>query len=210
MASYDLEAYRRGHLGPGGTDLRGRRIVVFDLETRRAIGAGSDRAEIAELGMSVGVTFSYRDGLYRTYGENEAEDLVAELIAASGVIGYNVIGFDYPVLAGEVPGFDARALRTLDLMVELQKAVGFRPRLNHLLAATFHAAKSGNGLEAIALYRDMQWDKLVSYCLDDVALTRALFEYGRETGTVALEVEGAVRTVSVDWKAFPGDKGLFD
>jgi len=208
--NYDLDRYRRGCIGPGGADLRGRRIVVFDLETRRALGRGGDRTGVPELGMSVGVTFNYRDGLYRTYGEGEADDLVAELRAAEGIIGYNVVGFDYEVLAGEVAGFDARRLRTLDLMVELQQAVGFRPRLNHLLAATLNEAKTGDGLEAIAFYRDGEWDKLVSYCLDDVALTRALFEYGRDTGTVALEVDGQVRSVSVNWRLFPGEKGLFD
>jgi DEAD/DEAH box helicase domain-containing protein len=210
VRGYDLESFRRGHIGPGGQDLRGRPVVVFDLETRRGIERGNDRSILSDLGMSVGVTFNYQDGFFRTYGEQEAEDLVEELRAAETVVGYNLIGFDYEVLAGQVPGFDHRRLHTLDLMLDLQRRVGFRPRLGHVLETTLHVGKTGDGLEALQFYRDGAWDRLIDYCLDDVALTRALLEYGRETGHVLVEVNGTIKSIPVEWCRNSREKGLFD
>lgn len=207
---YDLESYRRGHVGPGGVDLAGRAVVVFDLETRHGLERVTDRADLASLGMSLGITFNYQDGLYRTYGEDEAEELLAEIEAAEGVIGYNLVGFDYEVLAGHAPGFAFDRLNTLDLMLEIQRRVGFRPKLDHVLDATLGARKSADGLAALRFYREQEWDLLVDYCLDDVALTRALFEFGRATGGVTVVVDGDPRHVEVDWRRFLGEKGLFD
>jgi DEAD/DEAH box helicase domain-containing protein len=44
--------------------------------------------------------------------------------------------------------------------------------------------KSGDGLDAIKYYREGRLDELAAYCLQDVKLTRELYDYGRTHGHV--------------------------
>ena len=48
--------------------------------------------------------------------------------------------------------------------------------------ATLGAAKLGSGLDALEYYRAGDWDRLERYCLEDVKLTRDLYEYARKYG----------------------------
>jgi DEAD/DEAH box helicase domain-containing protein len=66
----------------------------------------------------------------------------------------------------------------LDILSEVTKALGHRVSLNSVAKATLGETKSGNGLDAIKYYEAGEWDKLEKYCLDDVRITKEIFEYG--------------------------------
>lgn len=64
-----------------------RNIVYFDLETQKSADEVGGWKNIRDMGMSVGVTFSSRDGQYRIYDEKRVNDLIAELMRADLVGG---------------------------------------------------------------------------------------------------------------------------
>ena len=104
-----------------------KNIVYFDLETKKSFDEVGGRNKLRYLGVSVGVTYSTERGAYEVYGENRVNDLIDELRRADLVVGYNIIGFDFPVLQGENEFFDFEQVPSLDMMVDIQAAVETRP-----------------------------------------------------------------------------------
>ena len=73
---------------------------------------------------------------------------------------------------------------TLDLLTQIKKSAGHRISLDSCAKATFNQQKTGDGLDAIRYYRQGRLTELADYCLQDVRLTRLLYDYGRQKGHV--------------------------
>jgi DEAD/DEAH box helicase domain-containing protein len=69
-------------------------------------------------------------------------------------------------------------------MDEIEKVLGHRVSLNSVASATLNESKSGSGLDAIKYYRSGDMENLKKYCLDDVRLTRDVYEFGKRFGHV--------------------------
>ncbi|MDD5562694.1 MAG: ribonuclease H-like domain-containing protein [Thermoanaerobaculaceae bacterium] len=177
----------------------GRNILVFDLETQRSFQDVGGRSAMRELGMSIGVVYSFQDDRFRGYTEPEAGRLVDDLRAAELVVGYNLLGFDYEVLKGyrDMP-FDT--VPTLDIMFQLQERLGFRPKLDSVAQATLGAAKSADGLQALAWWKQGRLDLIEKYCTEDVRITRDIYLFGRRNRHVLVSryAGGPIR-VDVEW-----------
>jgi len=176
-------------------------VVIFDLETQRTFQEVGGRRNLHRLGLAAAVTYSLRDGQFHHYLEQQAADLVAELKAADLVVGYNVIGFDYAVLQPYTQ-VRLRQLPTLDMMLELERALGFRLGLDSVASATLGTRKSADGLQAVRWYRQGKLDQVLAYCQQDVEVTRQLYEFGRDNGWVAYwdRRRGVKRRVPVNWR----------
>ena len=155
--------------------------LVLDLETKRSFDEVGGAENRALLGVSVVGVYSYAEDRFLTFREENFGALTELLRSADEVVGFNLIGFDWPVLAAEL-GDWVTELPTLDLMVEAQRALGRRISLDSLSQATLGGGKSGSGLDALEYYRAGDWERLERYCLDDVKLTRDLYEYARKYG----------------------------
>lgn len=178
---------------------RARDVVVFDLETQRSFQDVGGRTLMRQLGMSVGVVYSFRDDAFATYFETDAGSLVDRLLAAELVVGFNLVGFDFEVLKGyrEV-SFDLA--RTVDIMLELQAKLGFRPKLESVLQATLAVGKSADGLQALEWWKQGRLDLIEQYCRDDVARTRDLYLFGRRNKHVLVSrYSGTPYRVEVGW-----------
>ncbi|MGH7273083.1 MAG: hypothetical protein ACREIQ_01315, partial [Nitrospiria bacterium] len=70
-------------------------------------------------------------------------------------------------------------LPTLDILEEAVKVLGHRLRLESLAQATLGRGKAGTGLDAIRYFRQGELEKLKAYCLEDVRVTRDLYEFGK-------------------------------
>mgnify|MGYP000971043638 FL=1 len=81
-------------------------IVYFDLETQKSAEEVGGWNKIRDMRMSVGVTFSTARGTYQIYPESRVDALIEELRRADRVVGFNILRFDYEVLAGHSPFFD--------------------------------------------------------------------------------------------------------
>lgn len=180
----------------------GKDTVYFDLETQRSAQDVGGWAHKDKMGMSIGVTFSTRDNEYRIYREQEVDALVEQLMRADLVVGFNHIGFDYPVLLGYTI-YDLPAMTVnLDILVDLEKQLGFRVSLEDVAQCTLGTGKTAEGLQAIVWWREGKLREIAEYCAYDVKVTRLVHEYGIRHGHVKLRDRnsGAERQVPVDWK----------
>lgn len=131
--------------------------------------------------------------------------LVRFLEAHDRVVGYNLLDFDYTVLHAYVPDTHARlAHKTLDLCADIRARAGYRVSLDHVARATFGRGKTGKGEDAPGLWKAGKMDDLAAYCQGDVALTRALHQFGARYGYVLVDVDmgqdyDTFRKVPVQW-----------
>lgn len=175
-------------------------IVYFDLETQRSAGDVGGWANKRDMRMSLGVTYSTRDGIYRIYPETRAAELVAELVGADLVVGFNVVGFDYEVLGAYTAIDIAYATNTLDLSEEVFRVTGTRERLDNLGRATLSVGKTAGGMDAIKWFREGRLREIAEYCCYDVKLTRLVHEWGEKWGRLAFtDRAGARREFAIQW-----------
>jgi len=189
-------------------------FLVFDLETQRSAQEVGGWDQLAEMKMSVGVVYDSKDGKFHCYYENQVESLIKHLCCGALVIGYNHLGFDYPVLSG-YRDFDQRAdllaqlqaCANLDLLVDIRGRIGKRIKLESVARATLEMGKSADGLQALEWYKeylDGQTEKLAmikDYCVQDVAVTRDVFLYGQNKGHIKyLDRDKGITSVDVSWR----------
>ncbi len=177
----------------------GRGVLVFDLETQRSFQDVGGRTAMRDLGMSIGVVYSFRDDTFRSFTEREAPALIDLLRSAELVVGFNLLGFDYEVLKGyrDVP---LEQVPTLDIMYHLQERLNFRPKLDSVVQATLGAGKSADGLQALTWWKEGRLDLIEKYCTDDVRLTRDLYLYGKRNRHVLVSrFSGSPIRVDVEW-----------
>lgn len=174
--------------------------LFFDLETQRSIQEVGGRDKLHLLRVSVAVTFSTATNEFKSYGEKDMPALIADLKSADRVIGFNLLNFDYPVLKAYTSE-RLSDLKTLDLLDDIYNKLGFRIGLDALASATLGSNKSADGLMAIQWFKEGKLEQLISYCCDDVAITKKLFEAGRDNGCVMyVDRDGRKKKINVAWR----------
>jgi len=161
-------------------------ILIFDLETQHSAEEVGGWSHIDKMKLAAAVTMNADSGRYRIYYEEEAGELITALKKAKLVVGFNVKRFDYEVLRPyglTNPG----EISTLDMLLEVQKAIGHRLSLGALAKATLQAAKSADGLQSIEWFKEGRLDLITEYCQQDVRLTRELYRYGQDKGHLLYE-----------------------
>jgi DEAD/DEAH box helicase domain-containing protein len=157
--------------------------VFFDLETQKLLDDVPGRNPAALL-LACAVTYSTARGDFAVYWEGDTRPLLEELAGADKVIGFNILGFDYEVLRPYAPSFNFGALRSLDLLLDLRRALNFRVPLDSLAKACLGAAKTAGGIESVRWFRAGEKEKVAAYCKSDVDITRHVYEFGRDNGFV--------------------------
>jgi hypothetical protein len=157
-------------------------IVYFDLETQRTANdvGGWDRK--ADMGISVGVTYSTETGEYRIFQEKRIGELIEQLRRADLVVGYNSRRFDYEVLMGYTVLDLSHHLPTLDLLEVVEGAAGHRLSLDSVAMGTLGVGKTGDGLDAIRWWREGKVMEIAEYCCYDVKVTRLVHEHAVRHG----------------------------
>ncbi len=174
--------------------------IFFDLETQKSFQEVGGRENLKLLRVSVAVTFATATNEFKAYTEKEVASLVADLKAAERVVGFNILNFDYPVLKAYT-NERLNDLPSLDLLDDLYNKLGFRVGLDALAEATLGKNKSADGLQAIEWFKQGKIEELIAYCRDDVAVTKALYEFGRDNGYVQFRDKfGRTKQVRVSWK----------
>ena len=171
-----------------------RHEVVLDIETRNTFqDVGMYNPSLLQVSL-VGVYF-YETDTFESFMEKDLPKLWPRLERADRVIGYNLIGFDYPCLQSYYPG-DIMRLPTVDLLAEIEKRLGFRIKLDDVAHATLGVGKSGHGLMAVEYWRKGEIDKLREYCLQDVRVTRDVYEHALANGEVSfVDRQGKKQTI---------------
>lgn len=172
------------------------RTVVFDIETANWFGetGGSDPTAL-KLAL-VGIHDSKTDS-YSSYVESELPKLWKILENTDLLVGYNSDHFDIPLLNKYYPG-DLTRIRSLDLLKEIYGALGRRLKLDSVAQATLGEGKSGDGLKSLQWWRAGEIDKVREYCIKDVEITKRVFEYALEHGSIKYKDLGSVRDLKLN------------
>ena len=157
--------------------------LVFDLETQRLAEEVGGWGNIHRLGLALAVCWDLDRNAWRTYFEEEVEELVRDLLEAPLVIGFNVDRFDIHVLKAYTD-LDLNAVKTLDLLSVVKERLGFRISLASLAESNFGESKEADGVQSVQWYREGRFDLIESYCKKDVALTGRLYLKGLEEGHI--------------------------
>lgn len=160
--------------------------VILDVETKKTFdevgGYFPDRLEVSFVGVCVRNGLSGK-GEMKSYFEQDLPKLFPLLEQADVVIGFNIDGFDMQTL---LPYYSSsiEQIPTLDLLTKIKDSVGHRISLDAVAQETLGRGKTGDGLDAIKYYKNGQLDKLEKYCLQDVAVTRDIYDYGMSKGKI--------------------------
>lgn len=178
-----------------------KNLVYFDLETQKSAQEVGGWGNVAQMKMSIGVTYSTARGSYAIYHERDADALVAELQRADCVIGFNILRFDYTVLSA-YSIFDFSQVPTLDLMVDLEKIIGHRLGLDGVAEATLGINKTAVGTDALKWWKEGRLMDIAEYCCYDVKVTKLVHEHGASTGKISYlsNKTKLKQEVAVDWK----------
>ncbi len=174
-------------------------VVILDIETQRSAEEVGGWSNIGRMGLALAVVHDTGRGVWRTYYEADVHRLLLDLVLAERVVGFNIERFDLTVLSA-YSDQDLTRIRTVDLMAEIKRRLGFRVSLGHLSEANLGEAKAGDGMQSLRWWKEGRIDLIEQYCRKDVDLTRRLYELGRSRGFL-LYRDHSARTVRVpvDW-----------
>ena len=117
---------------------------------------------------------------------NHMQELAMDLEAANLIVGFNTVDFDYRVLEPHLEkyGCDLFGLPTFDLKREFDKLLGAKHThsLDTLAGLNLHILK--HKVDAVELYRQGHYHRLIDYCMRDVLITRLLFERAYNYGSL--------------------------
>ena len=185
-------------LVPSSLFLRYRHYWVLDIETQKLAQEVGGCDHIDKLGISVACAYDSKTDEYLTFREHELRKLI-DLCEERLIVGYNVRGFDLPVM---VPyGLKMQNLDIFDIMLDVQTLTR-KPflKLDAIAQATLGAGKSADGVMAVEWYRQGEIQKIIDYCLQDVKVTRDIFQFGRQNGFVKIQNgENSSTQVPVQW-----------
>ncbi len=176
------------------------REITFDIETANILPSLA-RQDVPRLELAVVAIHDSLTGEFSSYDKSELPKLWPILEAADTLIGYNSDSFDIPLLNHYYPG-DLTRIKSVDLMIEVQNVLGRRLRLQSIAEATLKVGKSGNGLDSVRWWQEGLYDKVRKYCIQDVKITRDLFDYALEHGTLKYKDLKDIRDVKINTRSW--------
>ena len=176
------------------------RKVVFDIETSNIFDdVGSN--DPTKLDVSIVGTYEYATDTYRSFSQEEFKEMWPIFERTDLLIGFNSNHFDIPLLNKYYAG-DLTKIKSLDLLAEIKQALGRRLRLDTIADATLGIHKSGHGLEATKWWREGKHDEVRRYCLDDVKITKEVYDYARKHKELKYKDFGDEKIIKLDTKAW--------
>ena len=183
---------------PSSLFLKHRHFLIIDVETQKLGQDVGGWDHIDKLGISVACAYDSKSDQFIAFREDELKKLI-ELCEERLVIGYNIRGFDLPVM---VPyGLNIQRIDAFDIMYDLQTLTRQQfLKLEAVARGTLNEGKSADGLMAVEWYKSGQIQKIIDYCMQDVKVTRDVFNYGRQNGFVKIQrSEEKIVQVPVQW-----------
>ncbi len=186
------------------------RKIVFDIETRNIFqDVGTNNP--ADLDISVvGIHDSLTD-TYSSYLVEEFPKLWPIIEQTDILIGFNSDHFDIPILDKYYPG-DLTKIKSVDLLKEIRAVAGRRMKLDQVAEGTLGVNKSGHGLDAIVWWKQGEIEKIKKYCLDDVKITKDLYDFALKNNKLIYKEGPHLFEVKLDtilWETL-GDSGTMN
>ncbi len=172
------------------------RAITFDIESI-SDSMVRGHVDVNEQELTVVGIHDSDTGEYSSFFKEELHRLWPILERADILIGFNSDSFDIPLLNRYYPG-DLSHMRSLDIMSEVQKVLGRRIRLQALAEATLGRGKKGDGLKAGDWWREGKREKVAEYCIEDVRITRELYDYALLHGVLKYKDLRDIRDIKID------------
>lgn len=175
--------------------------IVLDIETKNTIADVGGQENIKNLNISFVGVFSYNQNKYLSFFEKDFKRLENLLKTTGLLIGFSSNRFDIPVLSRYF-NLNLKKIESLDMLDEIEEKLGHRIGLNQLAQANLGIGKTGHGLEAITFYKEGRLAELEKYCINDVKITKNLYELGKKQGHFLVPTDHGKKTVRVklDWQ----------
>ncbi|OGY86224.1 MAG: hypothetical protein A2233_01155 [Candidatus Kerfeldbacteria bacterium RIFOXYA2_FULL_38_24] len=181
-----------------------KNIIVFDVETKKTFDEVGGRDHFDKLGISYVGVYSYAQQKMFGFFEKDLPVLEKILLAERPLlIGFNSLHFDVPVMQPYFSKLNLSLLPHLDILKEIEKTLGHRLKLDSVAQATIFSGKSGDGLDAIRWYREGDLESLAKYCLEDVRITRDVYEFGLRQGKLYYHSGGEKVPIDISWAKQP-------
>lgn len=171
--------------------------LVFDIETKFTFDDVS--AHIPDFEISVVGVYSYADDSYYAYEENEFPVLGALLQRTHLLVGFSSKRFDLPILQ-KYFNFKLSPIPHYDILEAIEKSFGRRVGLGVLAEANLGVGKSAHGLQAIEFWKNGEIQKLKDYCLQDVKITKDLYELIKKQGYLWVPQRNTSQMAKVELK----------
>lgn len=179
--------------------------IVFDIETKNTFHDIESNSP-ADLDISLVGIYDFSDGTYHSYLEDELGKLWSRIENTDVLIGYNSNHFDIPLLNSYYPG-DLSTLKSIDLLEEIRNVAGRRVKLDDVANATLGTKKSGHGLQAITWWKEGEIEKIRKYCLDDVRITKEIYDHVVEKGFLRFTEGSTVHDVPINTATWESKNG---
>jgi len=186
------------------------RKVVFDIETANVFADVGGINDSTRLDISIVGAYDSATDSYASYSVDELPKLWPIIERADMLIGFNSDHFDIPLLNKYYPG-DLTQIKSLDLLVEVRRILGRRLRLDTIAEATLGINKTGHGLEAVQWWKEGKGDLVRKYCLDDVRITKEVYDYVRKNKELKYKDFGDIKSIKLDpkdWEKIPEPSAL--
>jgi DEAD/DEAH box helicase domain-containing protein len=172
------------------------RKIIFDIETSNAFGEIESR-NAYDLDLSVIVIHDSKTDEYTSFKQDELHKLWPILEETDIIVGYNSDHFDLPLLNKYYEG-DLNQIKSLDILAEIKEQFGRRMKLDQIAAGTFGTAKSADGLQAVRWWRNGEYEKVIKYCIDDVKITKQIYDYALKNNKLIFKEGGKKITIPLD------------
>lgn len=155
--------------------------LVIDIETKNTFQDVGGYENLTKLDISFVGAYSYKQDAYLSFFEDELHKLGPILQNAGLIIGFSTNRFDIPIL-NKYFNFNVKAIESLDILDDIEEKLGHRVGLDWLAQTNLKVGKTGHGLDAIKFYKEGRLEDLKNYCLQDVKITKDLYELGQKQG----------------------------
>jgi len=180
------------------------RKIVFDIETKNTFTQiGSNKPE--DLDLSLIAIYDSETDSYDSFLEDDIGRLWPILEQADVLIGFNSEHFDMPLLNKYYPG-DLTQIKHIDLLKDIKQSFGHRIKLDLIAEGTLGVKKSGHGLQAITWWNNGEIEKIRKYCIDDVKITKDIYEYALKNNKVFFKEAGQKIEISLDTSDWETEK----
>jgi DEAD/DEAH box helicase domain-containing protein len=197
--SHDLSVPLGSDLSPASLFQKNPHFLIVDIETKTLVEAVGGWKNFKQLEVSVACAYDSKTNIMHSFTEDKLGELV-ELCKDRVLIGYNLVGFDLPILEkyGLPP---VQELDVFDIMLDVHNVSGWRfVKLEKIAQATLGTGKSADGLMAVEWWKQGEVAKIIEYCIKDVEVTRDVFLHGLNKGFVEIsKADGSKSRFTVNW-----------
>jgi DEAD/DEAH box helicase domain-containing protein len=189
--------------------------IIFDIETKNFFDTVHS-TDPADLDISVVCLYESDTDSYHSFTEDQFDDMWDFFRRADTLVTYNGNHFDIPCLQAIAP-IDLSSIHHIDMFVDVYNGSSKKLGLDSIAQATLGIAKSGHGSDAIAWWNAGEIQKIIDYCLQDVRVTKEVFDYAEANNKLYFEdkLSGDKVAVEIDtshWTPVdnnPAQGGLF-